>query len=237
MSARVIAASEFERRRLVDEGLSASRVVAIPNGIDVDRFSVPASVELKSRFGIPHDTPVVGICAALRPEKNHEMFLEAAATVVRDGTRAKFMIVGGGSRVDHLKARARELGIGADCIFTGSIANVPEAMATFDVGVLSSDREGLPLTILEYMAASLPVVATNIAAIPEAVEDGTNGFLVPPGDHRALAERIARLLSDRELAARMGRAGRRIAEDRFSRHAMIAGIKAVYDDALAAQNR
>lgn len=237
LAKRVIAVSEFERHRLISQGLPETRVVAIPNGIDIDGFAAAtAPAAVKVHFGIPQDAPVVGICAGLRPEKNHEMFLEAAAVVVAGGIDARFMIVGGGERGDALKAQARTLGIAERCVFTGSVANVPELLAAFDVGVLSSNREGLPLSILEYMASSLPVVATNVAAIPEAVEEGKNGFLVPPGDSEALADRIGRLLTDSEFADRMGREGRRMAEARFSRRAMIARVQALYDEVLA-ENR
>lgn len=229
-SHRILTVSEHRRRELIAQGLPGDRIVAVPNGIDLDRFTGARRGEVMQRLGLDTARPVVGICAALRPEKNHELFLSAAGRLTRDGIDASYVIVGGGERVDSLKALARTLEIDDRCVFTGVVRDVPDIMSTFDVGVLSSDREDLPLSILEYMASSLPVVATRVAAVPEAVDDGVTGFLVTPGDGDALADRIAGLLREPETARRMGAEGRRRAEEKFSRQAMVARITGVYDE-------
>jgi glycosyltransferase involved in cell wall biosynthesis len=232
LATRVIAVSDYERRRLLRFSIAGNRVVTVPNGIDIARFNHPSRADIRRSLGIPEDVPVVGICAALRPEKNHEMFLEAAGRLIADGSDAWFLVVGGGQRLDLLKEKAAALGIGGRCRFTGAVDDVPDYMSAFDVGVLSSDREGLPLAILEYMASSLPVVATDIAAVSEAVRQDETGFLVPPGDVGALAGAVGRLVADPDLRARLGARGRALCEERFSLEAMMDGVTAQYDSVL-----
>ena len=138
---------------------------------------------------------IVGVVARLEPEKGHPTLLEAWPVVLRAVPDAYLLIVGEGSRRDALEAQARELRIAHRVVFTGRRDDVPAVTAALDVAVLPSYREAQGLTILEAMALSRPVVASNVGGIPEMIEDGVTGLLVPPHDADALAAAIVRLLT------------------------------------------
>ena len=144
------------------------------------------------------------------------------------------MIVGEGSRLDALHQIAREQGIERHVTFTGRRDDIPAVTAAFDVAVLPSYREAQGLTILEAMALSRPVVASNVGGIPEMVEDGVTGLLVPPHDAEALSVAIVRLLTDHPYADMLGRAGHDLVHDRFCIELMVQAVESIYDDGARA---
>ena len=147
---------------------------------------------------------IVGVVARLEPEKGHPTLLEAWPAVLRAAPDAYLLIVGEGSRRDALEAQARDLRIAHRVVFTGRRDDVPAVTAALDVAVLPSYREAQGLSILEAMALSRPVVASNVGGIPEMITDGENGLLVPPHDPEALAAAIVRLLRDHPFADTLG---------------------------------
>ena len=167
---------------------------------------------------------IVGVVARLEPEKGHPTLLEAWPAVLRAVPDAYLLIVGEGSRRDALEAQARELRIAHRIVFTGRRDDVPAVTAALDVAVLPSYREAQGLTILEAMALSRPVVASNVGGIPEMIEDGVTGVLVPPHDAPALAAAIVRLLTDHPYADTLGRAGHDLVHDRFCIELMVSAI-------------
>lgn len=234
LSYRMIAVSDHQRRSLIDEdGISPSKIVTIYNGIDHDQFRTEPAPDVRRRLGLEPGSYVIGICAALRPEKRHETFLLAAKDVTRQKKNARFLIIGDGARRGMLTQLAAELGISGQCIFTGHVKNVADVLSVLDVGVLSSDREGMPVTLLQYMASAKPVVATRVGGIPEAVEDGASGFLVPAGDHEALASRLVQLGKNGALRSSMGQKGLAIVRDKFSEKLMLSRVMELYAEALA----
>ena len=148
--------------------------------------------------------------------------------------KAYLMIVGEGSRLEALHDIARELGVERHVIFTGRRDDIPAITAAFDVAVLPSYREAQGLTILEAMALSRPVVASNVGGIPEMVEDGVTGLLVPPHDPPALAGAIVRLLADHQLADMVARAGHDLVHDRFCIQLMVNAVQELYDEGARA---
>jgi len=191
------------------EGCPADKVRVIPNGVDLERFHPrwPDGL-LQQELGLAPKNPVVGIVAALRPEKNHPLFLRAAALVHRELPQARFLIVGDGPQRDELESLAAELSISEVVHFLGTRHDVPEVLALVDVLVLSSHMEANPISILEAMAAEKPVVATRVGSVEETVVDGKTGYLVAPDEAGGVAQRVVELLKDRPRAAAMGRAGR-----------------------------
>jgi len=191
------------------EGCPAHKVRVIPNGVDLERFHPrwPNRL-LQQELGLAPENPVVGIVAALRPEKNHPLFLRAAALVHRELPQARFLIVGDGPQRDELESLAAELSISEVVHFLGTRHDVPEVLALVDVLVLSSHMEANPISILEAMAAEKPVVATRVGSVKETVVDGKTGYLVAPDEAGGVAQRVVELLKDRPRAAAMGRAGR-----------------------------
>jgi len=171
--------------------------------------------------------------ARLDPQKGLHDLVAAAALV----PEARVMVVGEGPERRALETRIAHLGLGDRVHLLGFRSDVPDLLAGSDLFVLPSLFEGLPLSILEAMAAGKPVVATAIGGNDEAVVDGATGLLVPPGDPRALADAIRALLRDPERRRRLGEAGRRRAEAEFSAPAMVRRVAAVYDELLAASDR
>lgn len=230
---KVISVSEFEKRRLVKAGVASAKIVTIHNGINPTNFKTEPNVATKSQLAIRAEAPIVGICAGLRPEKNHEVFLYAAREVANKRD-AYFLIVGDGERRRELEALAVNLGIAERCIFAGFVKEkIADMLSLFDIGVLCSELEAMPLTLLEYMASAKPIVATNVGGIPEVIQDGVNGFLVPPRDPHALAQKLLLLLTQRDIAKKMGDNGFCIVKQKFSEEVMVKKIEELYTQTLA----
>ena len=233
-SNKVISISEYEKKRLIDEeGFTPSKVVTIYNGIDYSKYRNVPDIDLKKGLGIKTDSPVVGFVAAFRPQKDHELLLAAARGVIEKNPEAVFLLVGDGETREKIERMAWELGIGGNFRFTGFRKDIPELISIFDVAVLSSHWEGLPLAVLEYMASSKPVVCTDVSGISELIEEGVNGFLVKPGDHKTFADRINLLLNDKELSVSMGTRGLNTVKESFSEEVIMNEITSLYDEILS----
>jgi len=208
------------------EGCSAAKIHVVPNGVDVERFRPrPPNRTLRAEFDLALGAPVVGIVAALRAEKNHALFLRAAAVVQRSLPEARFLIVGDGPQRGELEVLADSLAVGRAVRFLGTRSDVPEVLSLIDVLALSSHIEANPVSILEAMAAGKPVVATRVGSIDTVVEDGRSGYLVPPGSEEQLAGRLIELLRDRSRAAAFGRSGRQYVLEHASIEQMVAGYE------------
>jgi glycosyltransferase involved in cell wall biosynthesis len=212
------------------EGCPAAKVRVIPNGVDVEKFHPRwPNASLREQFGLAPGTPVAGIVAALRPEKNHELFLRAAALVHQQLPAARFLVVGDGPRRAALETLAEELGLTGVVHFAGSRGDVPEVLSLVDVLVLTSHMEANPVSILEAMAAEKPVISTRVGSVAETVLDGKTGYLVAPGAAGEIAARLLELLRDPQRAAALGRAGREHVVRHWSIDRMVEG----YQDLLA----
>ncbi|QDU99236.1 glycosyltransferase [Lignipirellula cremea] len=227
-------ASEHGRHLVENEKFPAEKVHVIPNGVDVQRFR-PAPEQrarLRAELGIPADAPLVGIVAALRPEKNHLLFLRAAALLQHDLPETHFLLVGDGPEREKLTAAVAGRPIESHVHFLGSRSDVPELLAALDLFLLTSHNEANPVSILEAMATGLPVVSTRVGSVAESVEPGVTGYLAEPGHADEIAARAYTLLSDPALAAALGSAGRRKVVDRWSLERMVVGyeelIEAIY---------
>jgi len=205
-----IAVAEPHGRFLAEhEGCPEHKVRVIPNGVDLETFHPRwPDASLQAEFGIAPGAPAVGIVAALRPEKHHELFLRAAAEVHRAIPNAEFLIVGDGPQRERLESLARQLSLSKAVHFLGTRGDVPKVLSLIDVLAITSHMEANPLSILEAMACEKPVVATRVGSVPKTVLDGTTGYLVTPGDANEFAARVVELLGHPERAAAMGRAGR-----------------------------
>jgi glycosyltransferase involved in cell wall biosynthesis len=206
----LIAVADSHGAHLIqNERFPAEKVIVIPNGVDTERFSpVPDVLAARRELGIGPADPVVTIVAALRPEKNHELFLSVAQQVSRQLTNAQFLVIGDGPRRQPLEQLARELDIGDSVHFLGSRNDVPRLLSASDVFALTSHNEANPVSILEAMSVGRPVVTTNVGSIREVVVDGHNGFLVAPGNAEQLTNRILGLLEDPIRCQEMGAAAR-----------------------------
>ncbi len=231
----LIAVSKAIEHKLVDEERTTVPVTLIYNGVDLERYDhQEPCCTLPEEYGFEPGSQIVGVVARLEPEKGHPTLLDAWPRVLRAVPDTYLMVVGEGSRRDALEAQARELRIAHRVVFTGRRDDVPAVTAALDVAVLPSYREAQGLTILEAMALSRPVVASNVGGIPEMIEDGVTGLLVPPHDADALADAIIRLLRDHPYADTLARAGHDLVHDRFCIELMVRAVETIYDEGARA---
>jgi glycosyltransferase involved in cell wall biosynthesis len=217
----IVAVSEHEREAGLDAGIGrVEQYRVIPNGVDPGRFSGPPE-------------PVAGrvlFLGRLGPQKRPELAVQALARVRGRFPGAELHLASDGPDRETLVELAARLGLSGAVRFLGYRDDVPALLSRASCMLVTSDYEGAPYTVLEAMAAGVPVVATRVGGVPEAVVDGETGLLVSPGDAAALADRLARLLADPDAAARMGAAGRRIVQERFTRQHMVARTLALYEE-------
>lgn len=235
----IAVARSHAKYQIEQEGFPESKVFLIPNGINTDRFvfNEQARASWRIEAGIPDDAPVVGIVAALRPEKNHTLFLQTAANVLKRVPSAQFVIAGDGEEREKLEQRAAELGITPSVHFLGSTQDVPGVLSMIDVFGLSSDNEASPVSILEALSCRRPVVATNVGSINETVLDGQTGFLVPAGETEPMADRWVELLNTPALREQLGRNGRKHVEANSSLAVMTEGYMSLIEDMFARKTR
>jgi glycosyltransferase involved in cell wall biosynthesis len=223
---RVVAVSEEVRRQLLGAGVRSERIRMVRNGIDLRPFDLPR----RSAAG----DLVVGLVGRLAWEKGVDVFLSAAARLVDEFPRAKFVVVGEGPDAEKLGRMLDELKIRGRAELLGRREDMPAVYRSLDIMVSASRQEGLPMAILEGMASGLPLVATTVGEVPTVVHDGVTGFVVQPEDVDALAAAIAKLLGDAELRERFGAAGRNLIEDEYSAARMTAEYLRIYEEAIAA---
>ncbi len=201
------------------------KVFTVWNGVDVTRFQPRDKVAMRASLEIAPDAPVAGIVAALRPEKQHVMLVEAMARVVARLPDAILVVVGDGTEREAIVAKVSELGLMQNVRMLGTRHDVPEVLAALDLKVLSSKMEANPASTLEAAACGLPVVVPNVGSLAETVVDGKTGLLCPPNDPAALADAMVQMLSDPQKAGKMGEAGRDLVCRRFSVEGMVRGYE------------
>ena len=234
---QLIAVSQMIERKIEDEGRVGAPVRLIYNGVDLSRYDhQEACCTLPDEYGMEPGSQIVGVVARLEQEKGHPTLLESWPLVLRAVPDAYLLIVAAftvwGLITVYFKqveqVPAPEV-VAHRVVFTGRRDDVPAVTAALDVAVLPSYREAQGLSILEAMALSRPVVASNVGGIPEMIEDGRTGLLVPSHDPAALAAAIIRLLTDHPYADTIGRAGHDLVHDRFCIELMVQSISDLYD--------
>ena len=232
---RIITSGESVRSLVIAAGIAPERVVTISAGVDGDRFHPGVSGRsVRRELGLG-EVPVVGLVANVRGSKGHNVFLDAAGTVLASRPDARFLIVGDGVGFEEVSRRVRQMGLDTSVRLTGFRRDVPEVMAALDVLVLPSIRsEAISQVIPQALAVGTPVVASTVGGSPELIRDGENGRLVPPGDSRALADAILSLLRDPERARAMARAGQTMVRERYTIDATMARTTAVYRELVGA---
>jgi glycosyltransferase involved in cell wall biosynthesis len=233
----VVAVSEAERRRLVvTEGISADKVRVILNAIPP--LSTPSG-DVRAELGIPIDAPVVATVTVVRPEKALASLLRAAALLVPEISGLRVLVAGTGPRseIEKLERLMRDLRLESSVRLLGRRADVPDVLAAADVAVLCSDREGRPLSLMEYMAAGKAIVATRVGGVPELVEHGVHGVLVPPRDVNALARAIRELLGDPRRRAELGRGARERQQAELDLRAMVERVECLYEELASRPSR
>ena len=206
----IACAQQHAEYQIQEEKFPKEKVFLIPNGIDTEQFvlSSQSRHQWRSKIGIEPSAPVVGIVAALRPEKNHDLFLQSASLLVNEMPEARFVIVGDGPERERLEELARVTKIEKFVHFLGSVQDIPGVLSMIDLFALTSHNEASPVSIMEALSCKRPVVATDVGSIDESVLEGETGFLVPAGNADAMFKRWRQILTDSELSASLGAAGR-----------------------------
>ena len=235
----VVANAAAVRAQLVREGVPAAKIVVVHNGLDTERLRPAPGLSREERLelaGLPRSLAgrqLVTIVANMRFEvKDHPTFLRAARRVRAEVPGAAFVLAGEGELTEALRALAAELGLAEDVFFTGRCARVAELLEVSGVCVLSSKAEGFSNSILEYMAAARPVVATDVGGARESIVEGETGHLVAAGDDAALAARVVELLQNPERARAMGERGRERVVREFSCAAQLEKTERLYERLL-----
>jgi glycosyltransferase involved in cell wall biosynthesis len=231
-----VAVSHADQRYMVEvERIPPKWTVFVPNGAPEDQPT--PGVDARELLGVSPDTPTVGSAGFMHRRKRFDLLVRAADVLRSEFPALRVFIAGDGeerSRIEELIAR---LGLGETVVLLGRRTDVIDLLPGFDVAVCCSDHEGSPISVMEYMGAARPVVATSVGGNPDLIEDGENGLLVEPGDHVALASAIGRLLRDRELSRRLGVAARERRRREFTIEAMYRRLEALYVERLEIASR
>ena len=207
LTTRIIAVSHEIKNELVTLGIAPKeQIMVVPLGIELEQFSHASRVrgELHRELGFDPEAPVVGIVGRIFPIKNHRRFLTAMQKVASARADARFVVVGDGILRAEMEVLARDLGIAEKTVFVGWRGDLDRVYAALSALVVSSDNEGTPMSAIEAMAAGVPVVATRVGGLPDLVEEGRTGLLVPASDVMGLASAVLQVLNDEPLRNRMG---------------------------------
>ena len=228
----VVTGGEKTKRELVErDGLAPDRVAAFPIGLDVGYFR-PATPDhdLRVEFGLPKGHLLVGLISYLRSYKGHEYFVEAARMLAARRGDVTFVIVGEGPEEAAIRSRIEQLGLSGRIRMLGFREDLLNVFRSFDLFAIPSvEGDTIPQVLMQALAIGLPVVSTTVGSIPDVVIDGETGFVVPPRDAAALAERMATLLDDGALRSRLGLQGRSMVERCYSLERMLDRMEGVYD--------
>jgi glycosyltransferase involved in cell wall biosynthesis len=225
-----VAVCKAIKELLVAAGIDASKIHVVHSGV------MPPDAEngqaVREELGLGADDKLVGTIGALVEAKGQRHLIEAAPLILDEAPETRFLIVGGGKLENELRKLAAQLRVADAVYFTGFQKEVGKFLAALDVFVLPSHMEGLNNSVIEAMMVGKPVIGTNVGGIPEIIEHGKTGVLIPPGNHSALAEAVAGMVKNPERAAALASAGRETARSRFTVDRMINGTTRVYETLL-----
>ena len=218
----VVTVTDAIRRQLLASGLGTdARVVALPGGVDVERYRPDAppahGVAPRGLLKVPPDAPLIGLVGGFRVMKGHETVVAAAARLAAAGHPFHLVFVGQGSLMPHVRGLVEAAGLAGRVSTVGFLDDLPAMMAALDIGLyVPLESDGMSRVLWEYLASAVPVVATRVGVVPEVLEDGASALLVPAGEPAALATAVERLLGDAALRKRLGAAGEDLVRERFS---------------------
>lgn len=226
---RVICVSQIEREKLVSVGLKPDKAAVVWNGVPQPRTPDPSEVQaFRTKYGLRPDLVTIGAIGRLEKQKGLEYLVEACAMLNRQGIAHQLVLVGDGRERGALETQARSLGVRV--IFTGFLGENERdaALGSLDIFAMPSIGEALPLSLIEAMGAGKAIAATTVGGIPEIVSDGETGFLAPPRDAAALADRLARFCAEATLRQGQGAAARAFFVQNLTHRAMAERTERVY---------
>jgi L-malate glycosyltransferase len=235
---RIIAVSEGIRQVLIRDGIDPDKIGVVRSGIDLTAFdpALPRD-RFRKEIGIDEAAPLIGTIGHFADHKGHRYLVEAVPAVLRRLPEARFVLVGEGGLRPTIESQTARMGLEKEILFTGFRKDIPSILAAIDLFVLPSHLEGLCTSLMDAMAMKKPVVATRTGGIPEVVEDGVTGLLVPPRDPGALAEAIVAMMLDPGIRSRMSEAGLARVRERFSVGSMVDGTEEIYFSVLDRKGR
>lgn len=232
---RIVCVSDAIRRVLLADGLDPARLAVVRSAVDPARVRGAAPVDVRARLGLPAGAPVVLAVGALVGHKGHTHLVAALPALEAAVPGVRVVVAGEGPLRPALEAQADALGVRRTLVLAGQVHDLPGWFHGVDLLVMPSTEEGLGTSVLDGMAAGLAVVASRAGGLPELVDDGVHGLLVPPADPAALATALATLLRDPEARARMGAAGSARVDTEYVADRMVEGTLAVYREVLGAR--
>jgi glycosyltransferase involved in cell wall biosynthesis len=237
---RIIAVSKLNvEKGLNDKIGNRPKYCVIRSGIELNKFKhikIDKKYE-KEKWSINPSDKVVGSITRLFPQKSPEDFILMANKILKNHSNISFVLVGVGPLRDQIKSLIAEFRISNKVMLTGFQSDIPELLSIMDVFVLTSLWEGLPRVLPQAMAMGIPIVATQVDGVPEAVKHGENGFLVPPKDFHALAERTLQLIQNPSLAKKMGETGKKMVDPEFCIKEMVRKTEQLYEDLFMLRHR
>lgn len=231
MTDRVIAVGDAQKADIAHYGVAPlNKILTIPLGLEIEPMldAEQHRGRLRAELGIVDDRPLIGIVARLVPIKAHEVFLEAASIIRAASPESTFLIIGDGERRAELEALARQLGVADATRFLGWRDDMREVYADLDVVTLCSNNEGSPVALIEALAAARPVVSTRVGGVPNVVQDGESGLLVPPRDPVAFADSVLAILRDPARGTQLGLAGRRAVFPKHASTRLVQDVERLY---------
>ena len=240
VSTRIIAISHSQEKELLEYRIGDPRKIScIPLGIELEPFLTSEDNRgiFRGELNLDNEIPLIGVVARLVPIKGHIYFLKAAKIVSEGFPEARFIVIGNGELREELENLASDLGIKKRVIFCGFRNDLVNIYADLDIVVLSSLNEGLPVSIIEALAAKKPVVATDVGGVKELVEDKVTGVLVPKQNPQRLAQGIIYLLKNPQKALRFGENGRKKVYPAFDYTRLVSDIEGLYENLLAGLNK
>jgi glycosyltransferase involved in cell wall biosynthesis len=229
-----VAVSRFTRDALVRRfNVPEKKIRVIPNGIPMDVYTTGGGKISRRDLGLPDDSLVLGAVGSLYPVKGHRYLIEAAARLAPLYPGLHVVIAGSGGEEQRLRDLARDLGVAERVHLLGRRNDIPDLLKAFDMFVLPSESEAHPLSLCEAMATGLPSVASDVGGVPEVIENGRSGLLVPPGDIDALAKAVKDLIESRDLRERLGTQARERVRQEYSTERMLERYSDLYEEVLA----
>lgn len=235
----IIAISPLQKDELSQQHkiCPAEKIRVIPLGFDLGKFQENLTEKRRAtreRYGLAEDAVAVAIVGRLAPIKNHDLFLEAVEQLMRQDIRARYFIVGDGSEKDHIAEKVQQLNerYGEQITMTSWITDIATFNAGMDLICLTSDNEGTPVSLIEAQACNLPVISTDVGGVRDIVKEGETGFVVPRKDARAFAEKLAILITNKEIREKMSQNGWKFVEEQFHYTTLVRNMETYYHELL-----
>ena len=226
---RIITISDGIREVLKNAGMPADRIICVHSAVDTGHYMKPCDRPwFLKEFDLTEDIITCGVAAQFIERKGHRYLFKAIPEILAAEPDTRFLLFGKGHFETKLRKMCMHLGIMDKVIFAGFREDLDRILCCLDLLIHPALTEGLGVSLLQAAAAGVPIVGTRVGGIPEIVRDGVNGYLIPPGDAPSLADAATRVILDRDLARKMGDAGRGIAKEHFSIDSMVEGNLGVY---------